>query len=175
MLTAERLREVFDYDPDTGMFRRKVIEGPGCKQMLVGWTLGTNSGGVRNRGYKKINVDGTQYRAHRLAWLYVYGSWPKQEIDHINGSRADNRIANLRDVSTSVNQQNRRRPQSNNRSGVLGVSMRGPSCFVAQIRVGGVVKKLGAFRTTKAAHAAYVEAKHRYHIGFVGPEENHAL
>lgn len=165
-LTAARLRELFEYSPATGMFRRKVIAGPGCRQMLVGWTLGTNFDS-RQSGYKRISVEGKQYKAHRLAWLYVYGEWPRMEIDHINGNRADNRIANLRDVPLFINRQNRLVPTSGNALRVLGVYQCRPGRFMAQISVNGRTKKVGTFRTAHEASAAYLAAKRKHHPGFI--------
>jgi len=67
-----------------------------------GITLGT----VNKLGYRVLRVDGSVQAAHRVAWRLHYGAWPKENIDHINGARTDNRIANLRDVAQSVNAQN---------------------------------------------------------------------
>lgn len=87
MLTVERLRELLDYDPETGVFRWKEPRRK-CR-------VGEVAGSLRKDGYVKIQVDGRFYQAHRLAWLCVYGVWPSA-IDHIDGNRANNAIANLR-------------------------------------------------------------------------------
>ena len=113
-LTAEYLRSILDYEPETGIFTRKVST---ARRVKVGDVAGCPDG----RGYLLIQAQSRLYRAHRLAWLYVYGTWPTDQIDHINRIRTDNRIANLRDVSHKQNMQNASKP-SNNTSGHPGVS-----------------------------------------------------
>lgn len=103
--------------------------------------------------------------AHRLAWLYVYGEWPNGDIDHIDGDRLNNRIANLRDVSRRVNLENQRRPKACNKSGFLGVKTFRDQRFQARIQVRGVQLHLGTFDTPHEAHAAYVAAKRNLHQG----------
>lgn len=155
-LTAERLRCLLDYDPATGHFTRKVgRQGAG---------QGERAGCLRFGGYIQIGIDGRKYRAHRLAWLYVTGEWPKGEIDHINGDPADNRILNLRDVPNIVNQQNRSRPMKRNVTGFLGVSA-WKGRYKAAIHAAGRDRHLGTFDTPEEAHAAYVGAKRVLHEG----------
>lgn len=126
-------------------------------RVYVGQVTGWDGGD----GYRKIRIDGHQFLAHRLAWVYVYGVWPA-EIDHVNGNRSDNRIANLRSVSHRDNQQNMRLPRSNNSSGYLGVHFdRGR--WVAQIRSEGMRHRLGRFDTAEEASDAYLAAKRRLH------------
>lgn len=106
--------------------------------------------------------------AHRLAWVHVHGSWPAGDIDHINGDKLDNRIANLRDVTRSVNKENMRSARGDNKVGLLGVHVRRQNTtrpYVASIRVSGKLIHLGAHNTPEAAHAAYLEAKRRLHSG----------
>lgn len=100
-LTQARLKEILHYDPDTGIFTRRLDRGPNAPKDSVAGTPDKN-------GYIVIKVDFTQYKAHRLAWLYIYGVWPNNQIDHINHIVDDNRIVNLRDVTNSENQANRR-------------------------------------------------------------------
>ena len=88
-LTAERLRERLHYDAGTGVFTRRVGSGHA--------RTGEMAGSVHSTGYVRISIDGGKYTAHCLAWLYVHGVWPPDQIDHINGNRSDNRIANLRE------------------------------------------------------------------------------
>ncbi len=158
-LTAERLRELFEYDPETGVFHRKISSSR--------WPLGYTVGKLRSDGYRIVYVDGALYRAHRLAWLFTFGEWPNQFIDHINGIRDDNRISNLRDVSAAMNQQNQRKaPVSNKSCGVLGVTWHaGTSCWKAAIKVNGKRIHLGLYKTTALAHEAYVVAKQTMHAG----------
>lgn len=115
MLNQEALKELLQYDPDTGIFTWIGYEGG---KAVIGKRAGTIDS---IQGYRIITFEGKRYSCARLAWLYVYGDWPKHSIDHINGIRDDNRIANLRDVSLTDNQRNRRLNENNN-SGVTGVS-----------------------------------------------------
>jgi hypothetical protein len=155
-ITAERLRDVLEYDLITGNFTWKVRTGPRGKP-------GASAGTLNTRGYYEISVDGRKYVSHRLAWLYVNGKWPKGEIDHVNGCRDDNRWSNLRDVSRALNTQNRRSASANNSNGLLGVSRHGPR-WRARIQVDGVVHRLGTYDSPMAAHGAYLIAKRRLHV-----------
>ena len=154
-LTAERLRELLDYDQETGVFTRKVKL---CNRVKVGDVAGY----LNRKGYICIRVDGRTHKAHRLAWLYVHGVWPQSGIDHINGIKDDNRIINLREATHSDNQQNLRKPHADNKIGLLGVS-RSQGKFKAQINVDGKVRTIGRFHIPEAANAAYLEAKRRLH------------
>lgn len=152
LVTVERLRELLSYDPETGIFTWRVPRGGRCK---VGEVAGT----VRERGYVNVCLDGALYRAHRLAWLYVYGTWPAGEVDHINGVTGDNRIGNLRDLPADVNCQNRA-SMSNNKSGYTGVEVRETARgtrFRGYMSVGKRQVKLGTFDTAEEA-AAQVQA-----------------
>ena len=93
------------------------------------------------------------------------GAWPKGDIDHINGKRDDNRIANLRDVPRAVNRQNVLRARADNRVGLIGVKASRNGTYEARIGVNGKYLHLGTYRTAEAAHAAYVSAKRQHHIG----------
>jgi hypothetical protein len=86
------------YDPATGVFTWCVSRNRQPKDSLAGTKT--------YHGYTAIKVDGVTYRAHRLAWLYVYGEWPTAELDHVNRIRNDNRIANLRLTTRFLNMQN---------------------------------------------------------------------
>jgi hypothetical protein len=165
-LTAERARELLDYEPGTGRFIWKVDRrcgwyAAGRVHVRAGTEAGTHSG-----GYRLIGVDGTQYLAHRLAVLIVRGRWPPEDVDHLNGDRDDNRWANLRECTRQVNAQNLRKARSNNRTGVLGVIPSGDR-WVARITVNRRRLHLGCFSTPAEAHAAYIHAKRRLHIGCV--------
>ena len=116
-LTRERLRELLEYDPVSGVFIWTVGRRGTAKK-------GTIAGRVNSKGYREISIDGRRYKAHRLAWLHEHGYWPKHQIDHINRGRDDNRILNLRDVVQSVNLANTG-PQKNNTSGVKYVHKSG--------------------------------------------------
>lgn len=154
VLTAERLRHLLHYDSDSGEFTWK--NGP--NRRLRGMAAGAKS----EQGYIRIMLDSRRYAAHRLAWLYVHGKWPERDIDHFNGDRADNRIANLRDVSRSVNASNRYVCSAKNSTGFIGVTKEG-DVFRASIYVGRKRTVLGWFSTAQEAHAAYLLAKPAHH------------
>lgn len=150
MLTAERLRSLLDYDPATGVFLWRVRRGPSA-------LAGSIAGHIIAGGYRLIGVDGTEYYAHRLAWLYVHGAWPTGHIDHQNVTPGDDRISNLREATRSQNLANRP-AQSNNTSGLKGVSFhKGAGRWRATIQH----KYLGLFDTAEEAHAAYRAAASR--------------
>lgn len=154
-LTQDQLKQALHYDPETGVFvwRRKP-----CKNREAG----SLAGNTQNTGYRVIRVNGTLYKAHRLAWLYVHGCWPSQYIDHINGQKADNRIENLREATHAENMENRLRAHANNKLGVLGVTKE-KGRFVARIRVSGRLLHVGAYATAEAAGSAYISAKRSLH------------
>lgn len=154
ILPVSRLREVVAYDPETGVFIKKVRG----KYRAIGDVATYQTA----YGYDGIKIDGQMYLAHRLAWLYVHGDMPDGQIDHINGIKTDNRIANLRVVTLAVNVQNKRTAQKNNQSGLLGVSVR-KSGFQAKIKINRKTIYLGHFKTAELAHEAYLEAKRKVH------------
>ena len=158
-LTAETLRGLLDYDPETGEFRWRVNRGNRIK-------VGAAAGTVSSNSYAVIKINGMPFKAHRLAWMYAYDTWPNHDIDHINSDKRDNRIKNLRDVTRSVNMQNQERAQKDNKSGLRGVSWnKNKKRWEAGISVNGRNEYLGSFDTTEAAHAAYLAAKLRLHPG----------
>lgn len=114
MLTHARLVDVLDYNCDTGIFTWK-------KTLSVRAPIGSRAGSSQCRGYVGISIDGQTYRAHRLAWLYVYEKWPDGVIDHYDGKTDNNAILNLRDVPQNINTRNTGM-SVNNKSGVKGVS-----------------------------------------------------
>lgn len=157
-LSLDDLRACLHYDPDTGVFTRKV-PAKGSK-VPVGGVCGYPDG----KGHLYLRFRRSKYAVHRLAWFYVYGCWPTDLIDHINGDRADNRIANLREADVVLNGENQRKARSDSRIGVLGVSpSRGR--FKAQIKICGKSTYLGMFNTVEEASSAYVAAKRIHHAG----------
>lgn len=158
-LTQARLKEVLDYDAETGVFTWKV----GTARGLVGSVAGVPANG----GYRYIGVDGRKYLGHRLAWLYVHGRWAKEHVDHINGDPSDNRFCNLREASAVQNAHNTRNRQ--NKSGFKGVRQRG-NRFLASIIADSRIYQLGSFGTAEEAHAAYVAAVDRLHGVFARKE-----
>lgn len=155
-LTVERLHELLDYDQATGIFRWRIGR-PGVSK-------GKTAGAPHCGGYLQTSVDQSKYLVHRLAWFYVHGKWPAFQIDHIDGNKRNNAIANLRDVPQSINQQNMRPISRINSTGILGVSIdRTRSKFTAHITVNGKQRNLGRFNTVEEAAAAYRLAKRDLH------------
>jgi hypothetical protein len=155
MITQNRLKEVLDYNPDTGVFIRRLKQ-TGVKQ-------GKISGSLTLEKYQVTSIDNKIYKCHRLAWLYMTGKFPDGQIDHINGNRSDNRFENLRDVTQTQNIQNQRKAQISNKStGILGVFKNGFG-FMARITHNNTKIYLGTFKTTEEAQAAYVAAKRVLH------------
>jgi hypothetical protein len=159
-IDAARLREVLAYCEETGVFTWKVSNSNRAK-------VGGVAGCIHVSGYRVINVDGCAYKAHRLAWLYVHGEWPVADIDHINGVRDENRIANLRSVTRSVNQQNLRAARGDTNTGVLGVykTDKKSKPYRSCIKVDGKDRHLGNFPTIELAQFAYLAAKRQVHAG----------
>jgi len=154
-LTAEYLRSILHYDQETGIFTWKV--SPSTK-VKVGDVAGSPDG----HGYLQIGIQSRPHKAHRLAWLYVYGSWPKDQIDHINRKRSDNRIYNLREVTNKQNGQNAGK-YSHNTSGHPGVSWhKRDSRWVAQIMHNQKQIHLGYFASLEEAIAARKAAEKLY-------------
>ena len=157
-LTAERLRELLSYCPDTGRFYWKVRRGAADP--------GSEAGTWHPEGYRRIVIGRRPYMAHRLAWLYVYGYHPIGVIDHINWDRADNRITNLFDRPGPANARNRER---RNRSGFTGVYREG-SKWVARIGINGEVLRLGSFNSPESAAKRYERAARLIHGDFARME-----
>ena len=148
-LTQARLKELVNYDPDTGKF---------CKVKN-----GAPMGHVKKAlGYVILYIAGKQYLAHRVAVFYMTGRWPTEDTDHANGIRSDNRWQNVSAKSYSENQQNRGSPQKNNKTGFLGVRPLGGR-FMGQITLNRKKHYLGLFGTPEEAHAAYMDAKRVLH------------
>jgi len=155
-LTSECLKELLHYDPETGVFTRLRNSSHAKKGQVAG---------CRNKvGYLVFWVGGTLYLAHRIAWLYMTGDWPKFEIDHKDGDRANNAIVNLRDVPRAINQQNSRRPRADSSTQVQGVG-KVNGRYRARVRTNGVERLIGRFDTPEEASAAYLEAKRLAHEG----------
>ena len=115
-LTHAELIDSLSFDAQTGVFTR--LKTASARKGLVG----KESGSRDERGYLRIMVNKKTYKAHRLAWFYVYGVWPKNEIDHINGCKSDNRIANIRDATRDMNNQNLRSSKTGSKTNLIGVS-----------------------------------------------------
>lgn len=147
MVTQEELKKIFKYDHDAGLFTRISIR--------CGVKIGSVAGCfVGNKGYVRIKINRKLYLAHRLVWLYVYGSFPDGEIDHINGIRTDNRLCNLRSVTKNENLVNKRK-YSNSSSGITGVCWhKQHRKWVSTICINGKRKHLGLFKNIDDAKIA---------------------
>lgn len=155
-ITHAELLELLEYTPETGVFVWKQARKRGGR-------VGDKAGSVNNDGYVQIKVNGRGYKAHRLAWFYVHGAWPKAQIDHINGERNDNRIKNLREATHKENHQNRK-SNKNSTSKYVGVCwIASTEKFKATIKVDQVNIHIGYFDTEEEAFAAYCEAKRKLH------------
>jgi hypothetical protein len=110
ILTYEQVREMFDYDENTGILTWKIKHGHKHPGDEVGYM---------EYGYKILTIDKKDFFVHRIVWLRHYGKYPDQFIDHINGIRDDNRICNLRDVSQRENMHNKQRHREGRSLGVF--------------------------------------------------------
>lgn len=170
---GENFIRVLDYSEATGEFRWKErpVEmfkdsGYGVEYTAKAWNAryaGKIAGRVHEvNGYRYILFASKRYLAHRLAWLLTSGVWPDCEIDHINGNRDDNRIANLRDVSRRENRRNQALSKRNT-SGVVGVHRDGRTGnWIASITIDGRLKHLGVFAEKVDAIEARQAANKQY-------------
>lgn len=159
-LTQARFKSLVSYDINTGEFRWKCFQGAGKS--------GSVAGCVKNRGYMCIGIDNKVYQAHRLAFLYMTGSFPEHFCDHINGDKTDNRWVNLRAVSRVDNARNQRIPNTNT-SGVIGVSWdKRKLMWRAQITILKKIKHIGYFHSLDEASCARSAAQKSY-----GFHDNH--
>lgn len=156
IITLDRLNQVLNCNPETGLFTWKI-----SPQQRV--AVGSAAGSQRNSGYFAIGIDNKLYLAHRLVWLYVHGVMPKDQIDHINGIRNDNRIANLREANTAQNGQNSKL-RSDSTTGRVGISWsKQKSKWAARICVEGARKHLGFFMTIEDAYEARLLSQAEHH------------
>lgn len=158
-LTRDRLLEVLNYDPMSGVFRWKVRNS---NRVKIG-----DVAGVIAEGYVKINIDGVRYPAHRLAWLYVFGAWPDGRLDHRDLDRSNNRIDNLRIATQSQNSANRAM-QANNKSGFKGVSWSTKrQKWAVYLKKEGKGRFLGYFDDPEDGHLVWLKAAEEAHGEFL--------
>ena len=162
-MTPDEARAVFTYEPSTGELRWR-IRAARCVR------VGDVAGFVKSDGYVGVLYRQKAYAAHRVAWAIVHGEWPYGPVDHINGTRSDNRMENLRQVTAEENMQNQSRAHRNNKSsGILGVHFYARTGrWRATIWLDGKNKFLGYHATAAEAERAYLDAKQAMHPGFVG-------
>lgn len=167
LLTQQRLKELLHYDPDTGVFTRI--------RSRLSTTLNKKAGGINYDGYRRIYIDGSSYFAQRLAFLYIHGSWPSSQMDHINGNRDDNRISNLREATSSENKHNQLINRKNT-SGVKGVCWhKGAKKWQARVMMNGRDKYLGLFDSIHDAEMAACEARISLHGEFANSGTQHKV
>jgi len=154
MLTQERLHSLLDYDQSTGIFTHKSTR----RRVKAGSVAGT----PHHNGYIVIGVDGQLYGAHRLAWLFVHGSFPINHIDHKNGIKTDNSLNNLRDVTISQNQRNSYKHRAGR---LVGTTFIQTDRWKAQIAINGKSTHLGLFATELLAHIAFKAAESKLLAG----------
>lgn len=154
-MDATRLKQLATYDPETGHFVWKESRGRRKR--------GAIAGSHCNKGYLVIGVDYKVYKAHRLAWLYMTGEWPTDQIDHRNTRKDDNRWDNLRQASNQQNCCNRDRY---NKTGFRNVSIAASGRFIASVARDGKTHHLGVFDTPEEAYAAASAARIKHHGEF---------
>jgi hypothetical protein len=159
-MTAEALRELLDYQPETGEFRWRWSYGK--------YKAGSRAGSITDRGYRTISIGGVNYRASRLAVLYVTGAWPPEEVDHRNCDRSDDRYGNLICCDRSQNLANKRVARTN-KLGIKGVGWQAGK-YVATISKDGRQHYLGRFFDLDAARCAYARVAIALHGEFARVE-----
>ena len=157
LITHEELKERLSYNQYTGEFTWLSLSS---KRLHI--EIGSIAGSLKRDGYVSIQVNKVAYKAHRLAWFYFYGIWPKEMIDHIDGNKTNNSISNLREATRSENGQNQKKPTCKNKLGVLGVTLKDGK-YEAQIKINYKQFWLGSFKTIEEASNAYILAKRELH------------
>jgi hypothetical protein len=152
-ITRDRAVELLLYDEATGELTWRIDRGK--------MKSGAPAGAVQANGYIRVQIDGLFYAAHRLIWLMVYGHWPDDDVDHINGARNDNRLINLRAATRSQNLMNTR-VRSDSRTGIKGVRMK-RGRFQARIKVNGKEIAVGTYDTIEEASEARRLAEKQIH------------
>jgi len=150
MITQAKLKELFDYNTETGVFTRLVTVN---SRGRVGDVVGSPDGG----GYLQATIQGKKYKLHRLAFLFVEGYLPENDVDHKNGTVDDNRWLNLREVTQRCNSQNCKLSNAN-KSGFTGVFWAKQSGkWLANIRINNKIIYIGLYKTATEAAIARVE------------------
>ncbi len=163
-LTQDQLKSLLSYNDETGEFTRVKAVGHNGN-----WKAGRKVGYLdKSNGYIKISLLGKKYYAHRLAWLYVHGYLPKEQIDHIDHDKMNNAIVNLREASDQVNRMNQP-PSKANTTGFCGVGyIESSGKYRARIMKNGKQLHVGCYDSAESANTAVEVA--RKELGF---HENH--
>ena len=157
LVTQADLKKMFWVDRFTGDLRRLTNRTNSPVNSVAGFI-------DNSVGYRKIKIKSVRYYAHRLVWLYHFGKWPSDQIDHIDGDKLNNKIDNLRVVTNQENQKNAKLP-STNTSGVMGVCVHNQTQkWRAQIQDDGKNKFLGLFDNFEEAVAARQAAERKYNF-----------
>ena len=161
MITHTELIQILHYDPETGIFtwakpRPKI-------------RVGNQAGYKHHKGYINLEIDRKYYAAHRLAWFYYHKKWPKNQIDHINRIKSDNRISNLREANNSQNRANSKTTNKNGFKGVTHHKWMTKKPYAANIKHDNKQIYLGCYATPEEAYAAYCDAAKKLHGEFFNP------
>lgn len=154
-LTYDEAHRLFRYDPETGLLYNRVRRN---SRSAAGDMVGTHG------RYYRTFFDGGEYLVHRIVWLMHYGTWPKDQLDHIDRNGLNNRLDNLRECDTSENHQNQDMTNRKGTSRYIGVCK--PSNrdgWRAGITIGKKQHYLGMYRCETAAYVAYCKAKAAMH------------
>lgn len=156
-LTAQRLRELLHYDPETGIFTWVSPR----RTHGIGSRIGDAAGSPQGTGYLSIGIEGRSYLAHRLAWLYMTSQWPTDDVDHLDRVRDNNSWRNLRAATRKQNHENRS-VRKDSRSGSIGVAILSSGRWRARIKHNYRQIELGVFDTIEQAKEARRHAEIRY-------------
>jgi hypothetical protein len=161
-ISHDELKRLLHYDPETGVWTRLTSD-------RANYRVGDRADHARNEGYRVVVVKSLYFKAHRLAWFYMLGSWPIKNLDHRNNIKGDNRWKNLREATRSQNTANTPLRRSGTKTGLKGV-VKCPRChfrWQARITVAGKCHYLGQYNCPAAAHLAYLVAAYEAHGDFV--------
>jgi hypothetical protein len=164
LLTQKDLQNIIHYSPETGIFT--------WARPRKGIAVTDKVGTLKPSGYIVILVKAKLYRAHRLAWLYMTGNWPENEIDHINGDRSDNRFCNLREATKAQNNWNRK-IRKDSKTGVKNV-LHYPKwgLYYVKITANKVSHSFGPYKTLQEAEKVAHEKRIQIHGNFISYQTN---
>jgi hypothetical protein len=152
-MNYETAKELFDYNPDTGVLTWKVRPSKSTK-------AGNVAGSMDGKGYRSVQFKGKNYKVHRIAWILTFGAWPEHQIDHINGIPDDNRLVNLREATQGENNQN---TKARSNTGVTGITLLNTGYYQAHLTVNGKRVLDTNLKNFDDAVAAMTSAKREHH------------